>query len=302
MSSWDGLDEFVAVAHAGTFVGGARSLKLSTSHMSRAVALIEKKLATTLFHRTTRSVRLTDTGRVFLEHCERLIRERNEAVAQISAEGEPQGELRLTCSTAMGERYVVPIVRRFVENFPKLSVSLELTNRVVDLIQEDVDIAIRTGKMSDSRLIGQKVASRAFFTCASPSYLEKNKAPESIEELSQHQCLLSTATSWYFRIGEKEVVFRPKGRWHCNSGAGTLDAALAGMGLCQLPEFYVLPQISAGKLVEVLAEYRAAREPIWAVYPQRRHLMSKVSRLVTRLRTELPPALGYVLEGHSPED
>lgn len=291
MSTWDGLDEFVAVAHAGTFAAGARALNVSSSHMSRAIAQLESRLATTLFHRTTRSVRLTDTGRIFLEHCEGLVRERNEAIAQISAEGEPQGELRITCSTAMGERYIAPIVRRFVEDFPKLNVSLDLSNRVVDLIQEDFDLGIRTGKITDTRLIARQVASRAFFTCASPAYVERHGKPEAIAALAQHQCLRSTATHWLFRVDGKEMQFRPKGRWHCNSGAVTLEAALTGTGICQLPEFYVLPHLSTGLLVEVLAENRPAPEPIWAVYPQRRHLMPKVSQLVDRLQYLLPAAL-----------
>ena len=293
MSTWDGLDEFLAVAHAGTFASGARSLRVSTSHMSRAVAQLEGRLDTTLFHRTTRSVRLTDSGRVFLEHCERLVRERDEAIAQISAAGEPQGELRLTCSTAMGERYVAPIVRRFLEDFPRLSVFLNLTNRVVDLIHEDFDVGIRTGNKNDTQLIKRGVASRAFFTCASPAYIERYGRPGTVGELAHHQCLLSSAANWRFRIDEKETEFQPEGRWHCNSGAATLDAALAGLGLCQLPEFYVLPCLSTGSLVEILAANRPPLEPIWAVYPQRRHLMPKVSQLIDRLCTDLPRALGY---------
>ncbi|MEJ2456661.1 MAG: LysR family transcriptional regulator, partial [Novosphingobium sp.] len=131
MSSWDGIDEFTAVATAGTFRSGAAALGVSTTHMSRAIMRLEARLQVQLLHRTTRSVRLTDTGRVFLEHCQRMLIEREEAFALVNEKGEPQGELRLTCSTAMGERFIAPILRRFARAYPRLQVNIDLTNRVV---------------------------------------------------------------------------------------------------------------------------------------------------------------------------
>ena len=136
MSCWDGIDEFVAVATAGSFIGGARALGVSTSHISRAIQDMEQRLETQLFHRTTRVVRLSDTGRSLLDHCRQLIADREDMLALIHEESEPQGELRLTCSTAMGERFLAPIMRRFAMRNPRLSVTLDLTNRVVDLIVE----------------------------------------------------------------------------------------------------------------------------------------------------------------------
>lgn len=291
MNAWSGIDEFVAVASAGSFKGGAASFGASTTHMSRSIARLEARLQAQLFQRTTRVVRLTDTGRAFLGHCQRIILERDNAIASINELGEPQGELRVTCSTAMGERFVAPIIRQFAAQFPKLSVTIELTNRVVDLVAEGFDLAVRTGTLADSRLIATRIASRSLHACASSTYLKTHGTPTSVVDLERHDCLVGTSGTWHFRSGGKDVIHRPVTRWKCNSGAAVAEAALSGMGICQLPEFYVLPHIADGRLVPVLEHCRPLDEPIWAVYPERRHLLPKISGLVQRLRAELPLAL-----------
>lgn len=291
MSRWDGFDEFVAIANSGTFSGAARSLGLSTSHVSRAISRLEERLQAQLFFRTTRSVTLTETGRALLDPCRRIIEDREVALAMVVEGGEPQGELRLTCSTTLGQRFVAPIARQFAMDFPKVRVSIDLTNRLVDLIAEGFDLAIRTGNLPDSRLVATRIASRQLYTCASLEYLERNGRPIHIADLAHHECLIGTATTWHFRVDQQEQHFRPKGRWRCNSGTAIVEAAIAGMGVCQLPEFYVLPLIDCGKLETVLDNVRVGDEPIWAVYPQRRHLLPKVRLLVDRLREGLGPAL-----------
>ena len=291
MTRWDGIEEFVAVETAGSFAGGAHALGLSTSHISRSIARLENRIQAQLFFRTTRKVTLTDTGRALIEQFRRIVQERDEALASISDEGKPQGELRFTCSTALGERFVAPIVRKFAAENPDLRVTIELTNRLVDLVAEGFDLAVRTGNLTDSRLIGTRIASRRLYLCGSPAYLGMHGRPRTVEELSSHQCLVGTASTWQFRVDGTGHIFRPKGRWRCNSGATVVDAALADMGLCQLPELYVLPHIMEGRLEAVLDEFRANDEPIWAVYPQRRHLLPKVRKLVDRLRAELGPVL-----------
>lgn len=291
MTRWDGIEEFVAVASAGSFAGGAQALGVSTSHVSRAIARLEDRIQAQVFFRTTRKVTLTDTGRVLVEQCRRIIRERDEVLAMASRGEEPQGELRLTCSTALGERFVAPILRRFAQENPRLSVTIDLTNRLVDLVAEGYDLAIRTGHLADSGLVGTRIASRRFRLCASPAYLDRMGRPRGIEDLPRHDCLVGTSATWHFQVDGEEHAFRPKGRWRCNSGEAVVDAALAGMGLCQLPEFYVRPHIAAGRLEAVLDDVRAGGEPIWAVYPQQRHVPPKIRDLVRRLRSELGPAL-----------
>ena len=291
MDRWSGIDEFVAVAGAASFSGAATRLGCSVTHCSRAVARLEKRLDAPLFHRTTRRVTLTDTGRTFLGHCERLIAEREEAIASVSATGEPQGQLRITCSTALGELFVAPIVSRYAAAYPKLSITMELTNSLVDLIADGFDLAIRTGDMADSQMVRTRIASRSLCTCAAPGYLDTMGRPNTVDDLEAHQCLLGSASMWHFFQGGRDLIHRPMGRLQINSGRAVLDAAVQGMGICQLPAFYVLPYLRSGALELVLADIQPQDEAIWAVYPQRRHLSPKVTALVSLLRRELPLAL-----------
>lgn len=289
---WDGIDEFVAVATAGSFASGAKSLNASTSQVSRAIARLEGKLNAQLFYRTTRKVSLTDTGRALLENCRELIRQRDEALNLVVGGNEPQGELRLTCSTAIGTRFVTPIVARMAKQYPRLSVHLELTNRVIDVVAEGFDLAIRTGNLADSRLIATRIASRRLYLCASPEYIKNAGRPRNVEDLPNFECVMGVAATWHFDVDGVSRTYRPNGRWRCNSGDAVLEAAMQGVGICQLPEFYVLPRLADGSLEPLLESSRPKDEPIWAVYPQRRYLLPKVQNLVDRLRTELGPALG----------
>lgn len=289
--SWTGIDEFVAVARTGSFTRAAKALGVSPTHVSRAIMALEARVQAQLFHRTTRSVRPTDTGRIFYDRCERIVQERDEAIALINEQGEPQGELRVTCSTAMGERFVAPIIRRFAMPYPRLSVTFELSNRVIDLVGEGFDLAIRTGSFSDPRMIATKVASRRLYTCAAPSYVARAGRPRSIEELNGHECLIGTSSTWRFSKGDETIDYRPAGRFRCNSGHAVIEACIAGLGICQLPEFYILPYLKPGMVELLMEDHQPADEPIWAVYPQRRHLMPKVQRVVECLSHELGPAI-----------
>ncbi len=288
---WHGIDEFVAVATSGSFAHAARVLGVPTSTVSRAVARLEAEVRAQLFYRTTRKVALTESGRVFVEHCRRIIAERDNAFAVLSETAEPGGELRITCSTALGEGFVAPIVQDFCLAWPQLSVTLDLSNRIVDLVAEGYDMAIRTGDLTDSRMVRTKVATRRLYSCASPEYLARAGTPGCITDLAQFSCLVGSSSSWHFEVDGIDRTFRPKGRWRCNSGGAVTNAALAGLGICQLPEFYVLRHLASGALVEILPEYRRREEPIWAVYPERRHLMPKVRLLVDQLKARLGPAL-----------
>ncbi|KCZ56988.1 hypothetical protein HY29_07540 [Hyphomonas beringensis] len=288
-TDWDGIEEFVAVATNLGFKPAAQALNVSTSHVSRAVTRLENAIGAPLFYRTTRKVSLTDTGRTVLAHCRQLIQSRDELFAAVGGENDPQGEIKITCSTLLGERYLSPIVRRFCQEFPKVEVTMDLSNRLVDLIAEGFDLAIRTGRLEDSRLISSRVATRQFLVCASPAYLETHGTPERLDDLKAHNCLIGSSSSWRFRIGSKHESLRPRGNWRCNSAASVLDGLLAGTGIGQLPLFYVLPYLQSGALVELFEDYRPEPEPIWAVYPQARHLQPKVHLLVDRIRAQLQP-------------
>lgn len=289
MGSWDGIDSFIAVCETESFSAAASRLGVSTSHISREVARLEDRLQVRLLYRTTRRVSVTDAGRTFLERCRRLVEEREEAFAAVSeSDGAPRGHLRLTCSIAYGERFIVPLVNRFLLTHPQLSVSIDLTNRLVDLVGEGFDLAVRTGaSLDDSRLIAVRLASRRRYLCASPSYQERHGAPVGLDDLSHHQCLTGTADLWHFDDQGRQVSFRPIGSWRCNSGFAVLDAARQGLGLCQLPDFYVETDLASGTLISLLDQHRPPDEGIWAVYPHRRHLSPKVSLLVDYLKSHV---------------
>ena len=288
INQWDGIDEFVAIARAGSFTAAARSFGASVTHMSRALARLEARLHTTLLHRTTRSLRLTDTGKMFFETCDRLVEDREDAIDLICARDAPRGELRLTCSQTLGERFVAPLLQKFALAHPEVTVSLDLDNVVRDLTAEGYDLAIRTGHLPDSRLIASRVATRELVTVAAPHYLDGAGRPETIADLAGKDCLIGSNSQWHFAQGR---IFRPQGRWACNNGNVVLNAAIAGLGICQLPMFYLQAALASGAVEEVLPGLREEAEPIWAIYPQRRHLSPKVSLFVALLREELQPML-----------
>ena len=291
--SWDGFDEAVAIADAGSFVGGAALLGTSTSQISRVIARLEDRLGTTLFHRTTRRVTLTDAGMAFVERCRRLIDERDELMAEAANSGEPHGELRVTCSTALGERFVAPILRRFTRANPHVSLTFNLTNRVVDLISEGYDVGVRTRHVADARLASRAIGYRPLEVCASPAYLAKAGIPTTVDDLANHECLIGSSQIWHFLERSVPKLFSPRGRLRCNSGPAVIDAAVAGMGICQVPSFYTRGHIEDGRLIMILEDLRAEPEPIWAVYPQRRHLLPKIRGLVEALASELQPLLNH---------
>ena len=289
--AWDGIDEFVAVAEAGSFTRGAEFFGASVTHMSRSIVRLETRIQAQLLHRTTRSVRLTDTGRMFLDQCRRIILDRDEAIGLVSNMAEPQGELRCTSPTTLGERFFMPILLRYCALYPNVQVHIELTNRVIDLVAEGYDLGLRTGEFTDGRVRSVKVGDRSARTCAAPDYLRSAGRPTSIADLERHRCLLGSAPTWHFKVEGQDKILRPRPGWRCNSGASVVAAALAGRGICHLPEFYVAEHLSNGSLEAVLEDYCPDPEPIWAVHPHRRHLPPKISRLITMLEEELPSAI-----------
>lgn len=288
IDAWDGIEEFAAVCEAGSFTGASNTFGASVTHMSRAVARLEAKLQVQLLHRTTRSLRLTEIGQTFYDRCQRLVEDRDEAFSAILAGGEPQGNLRVTCSYTLGERFVGPLLRTFAMAWPALSVTLDLDNGVKDLIRDDFDLAIRTGHLSDSRLIAKRIAAREVATVAAPAYLERRGRPKTIADLKQHDCMTGSSKHWQFANGER---FRAKGRWRCNSGTSVLEAAIAGIGICQVPAFYIGDKVQLGLLELLLESYRPDAEPIWAVYPHRRHISPKVGLAIEFLQEHLQASL-----------
>lgn len=291
LDAWEGIEEVVAIADTGSFIGAARKLGLSPSHISRSVGRIETMIGAKLFERTTRSVRLTDAGRSIIERCRRLVEDRNETFRAIRIQDEMEGQLRITCSVTLGERFIEPLVRQFMQAHPRIAVWMELTNRVVDIVGESFDVAIRTGHPSDSRLAARQIASRSIAVVASPAYLARHGLPDHPNDLRDHECLLGTSPTWHFVDHGQRLTVVPTGSWRCNSGTSVVEAALAGLGLCQLPQYYLSKCLADGTLLPVLEGFSDEPEPIWAVYPTRRIEVTRVRKLIEMLIDKLHGAI-----------
>jgi DNA-binding transcriptional LysR family regulator len=295
MSRWEGLDEFVAVAECGQFSAAAARLNLSSSQVSRQIARLEERLQTRLFYRSTRRVALTEAGQTFLQHCQRLQDAREEALrAMGDLSSEPKGLLRLTCAVAYGERFIVPLVTDFMQLHPQLRIDIDLSNRTLDLLHEGLDMAIRLGRLQDSRLVATRLAPRQMYLCAAPAYLQRYGRPHSLSELSRHNCLIGSSDMWSFKAEGRDHSVRVQGNWRCNSGQAVLEAALKGVGLCQLPDYYVLEHLRSGALVSLLDNQQPPDTAVWALYPQQRHLSPKVRQLVDFLKQGLAQRSEYV--------
>lgn len=284
MKRWDLVEAFVTVVDHGGFTPAARAGGVSPSYMSRAVRRLEDRLGVQLLHRTTRHFRLTESGQRYYEECRALLSglEAAERAAQ-AMDAEPRGTVRMTCATHFGERFIAPVVNDFLLENPQVGVVLELTNRVVDVVEERLDLAIRLGVLPDSSLVSRRLAPRCLHVCASPDYVARHGRPSSPAELSRHRCLVGSTERWVFQVNGRYEERRVEGAWRCNSGPAILDAALKGLGIAQLPDYYVLGHLREGRLVELMADIRFSGGGVYAVYPGGRYPVPKVRALVDYL-------------------
>jgi DNA-binding transcriptional LysR family regulator len=282
--SWEGVSEFVAVAEAESFTGAANRLGISTAQVSRQIVALETRLAVKLFYRTTRKVTITETGQIYYNHCRQVLDGLAEAERAITdLHQTPKGRLNLTAPVTYGENRIAPLINDFVARYPELEVDLTLTNQMLDLVSEGYDLAIRLGRLEDSTMMAKRLASRTHHVCASPDYLAARGAPHTLSELDQHNCLQGTLDYWRFQEGVKPRHIRVTGNLRCNSGSSLVDAALKGVGIIQLPDYYVRSHLETGQLVPMLDRFRAPDDGIWAIYPHNRHLSPKVRLLLEHL-------------------
>ena len=294
---WDGISEFVYVAEHESFTRAAKELGISTAQVSRQISALEKRLNIKLLYRTTRKVSLTEEGRVFYQHCRGVLDGLDAAEQAVSnLQSKPQGRIKLTAPVTYGEQQLLPLVNDFMVQYSDIEVTAFLSNQKIDLIDGGYDLAIRIGKLSDSTMMAKKLSRRTNFVCAAPTYLEKYGTPHALSELSQHNCLLGTRDYWHFidskktdygKDADKEKNMRVSGTVQYNSGHSLVDAALKGLGIVQLPDYYVQKYLASGELVSLLDNYREPEESIWAVYPHNRHLSPKIRLLVDYLAERL---------------
>ena len=276
---WEGISEFVYVAECESFTQAAKQLGISTAQVSRQVGALEKRLKVKLLYRTTRKVSLTEEGRVFYQHC-RAVLDGLEIAEQAvtNLQSKPQGRIKLTAPVTYGEQQLLPLVNDFMKYYPDIEVTAFLSNQKLDLIDGGYDLAIRIGKLPDSTMMAKKLSSRTNFVCAAPAYIEQYGTPQTLTDLKQHNCLLGTLDYWQFQ---------DSGSIRYNSGYSLMDAALKGLGIVQLPDYYVQKHLNTGALVSMLENYSEIEEGIWAIYPHNRQLSPKIRLLLEHLLTHL---------------
>ncbi|HTN49830.1 MAG TPA: LysR family transcriptional regulator [Burkholderiaceae bacterium] len=289
MDRWLAMDAFVRVVESGSFVAAAERLGLSTSSLSRLVAELEQHLGARLLNRTTRRLSLTESGQSYYERCVTLLADLAEAEAIAGqAAAEPRGTIRLTCSFSMAEQRVAPAIATFSETHALVKFELVVSDRMVDLVEEGFDLAIRVGPVGSDRLVARRLGSMQGLLCAAPSYLARHGTPAAPGDLVRFNTLTyayaSAPRQWTFtdRDGRPHEV-RVSGTLHANSGDALRSAAIRGLGIIYEPDFLLQDALRQGELVRLLPDYEGSRGDIWAVYPSRRHLSLKVRLFVDHI-------------------
>ena len=276
------LESFAAVATKGSLTAAAQAEGVAPAVIARRIDRLEERLGVKLLVRTTRRITLTHEGSAFLEHCQRLLADLANAEASVSAGGvKASGHLRITAPAGFGRRHVAPLVPEFIAMHPELSLSLNLSDRVVDIVNEGFDCAIRVGDLPDSSLVSVRLADNRRLCVAAPAYLERSAAPKTPADLVHHECLTlssdaSQTRGWAFMVDGAVTHLRPRGRLDCSDGQVLHEWCLEGLGIAWRSTWEVARDIADGRLVVVLEEFAAPPNGVFAVFPQRRHLPLRV--------------------------
>lgn len=289
MDQFKQISTFVDVISRGSLSAAARAEGIAPAMIGRRLDALEERLGVKLLQRTTRKIALTNEGAAFLESCQRILLDLENAETQVSERSaRPSGHLIISAPAGFGRQHIAPLIPSFLTEYRDVTVTLNLNDRVVDLIGEGVDVAIRIADLADSNLIGVKLADNKRVVVAAPEYIKKFGTPETLDELSRHHCLTISSEGsqrgWTFRQNGKNVVLKVQGNMACNDGAVLHDWAVQGRGLAWRSMWEVGGEIESGKLVTVLDEFAAPGNDIYAVFAQRQHLPLRVRALVDFLR------------------
>lgn len=279
------MQTFAAVVDAGSFVKAAEALGLSKAAMSRHVGELETRLGVRLLQRTTRRLSLTEEGQVFYARSKELLAGVDEAEAEItSRSGAASGLLRINAPFTFGILHLAPLWGVFRSQYPQVALDVTLADRVVDLVDEGYDVAIRIATLPSSTLISKRLASTRMVLCASPNYLAAHGTPQHPAELAAHAVIsysyLATRDEWHFAGPQGPVSVKTQPCIHTNNGDTCRAAALAHQGIILQPDFLVGRDLASGTLVELMPAFRALELGIYAVYPTRKHVPPKVRALI----------------------
>ncbi|MBK7017861.1 MAG: LysR family transcriptional regulator [Sulfuritalea sp.] len=286
MDQFKQISAFVNVASRGSLSAAARIEGVTPAIIGRRLDALEERLGAKLLLRTTRRLSLTFEGAAFLEDCQRILRELADAEGAVSLGGiRPGGHLKVSAPAGFGRRHVASLIMEFMTENPDVTVSLDLSDRVVDLVEENVDCAIRIGDLADSSLISIRLGEMRRVVVASPDYIARFGVPSAPTLLVEHNCLsLRQQRGWTLRVDDEVRMVKVGGGFECNDGAVLHDWALAGKGLAWRSLWEVGADIKAGRLVTVLDEFAAPPVGIHAVVPQRRHLPLRVRSFIDLLK------------------
>ena len=282
------IDAFVSVATRGSLSAAARLEGVTPAIIGRRLDALEQRLGVKLLLRTTRKLTITFEGQAFLEDCQRLLNDLANAEAAVSLGGvKAGGHLKLSAPAGFGRQHVAPLVGEFMRANPDVTVNLNLSDRIVDLINENIDCAIRIGEMTDSSMISVRLGEMRRMVVASPAYLVAHGIPRSPADLAAHNCLsLGQQRGWVFRDPEngQTDTWKVAGTFECNDGAVLHEWALAGQGLAWRSLWEVGRDLKEGRLASVLDAWQAAPMGIYAVFPQRRYLPLRVRLFIDALK------------------
>ena len=285
MDRFHSMQVFVAVADTEGFASAARKLYMSPPAVTRTIAALEDHLGVMLFHRTTRQVKPTDAGIRFLEDCRRILADLDEAEESVAgAHRVPRGKLSVTASSRFGYLHVAPLLIEFMERYPDVSVQTLFVDRVVNLIDEGLDVAVRIGELPDSALTAIRVGSVRRVICASPEYLDARGIPQVPEDIRNHDIVqfssLASKHEWHFKGQEGNITIPLSPRLTVNTADVAIAAAVAGCGLTLVLSYMITAELASGKLKIVLADYENPSLPVHVVYQEGRKAAAKVRAFV----------------------
>ena len=283
---------FTKVVQAGSFTGAARALEMPKSTVSRKVSQLEERLGARLLQRTTRKLNLTEVGQTYYQHAARIVAEVEEAEQAVSQMQEiPRGLLRVTTPQNFG--FLAPIVASFMRRYPEVRIELVLANRVIDMIEEGFDLALRVGQLRDSTLVARTLGKLESYLVASPSFLRREGRPKHPRDLEHFDCIVFGAgpdgARWKLGREGKTVSVDVNARLTVNDFEFLGEAARSGLGITVLPQFRCVDDLRKKKLRRVLPEWCVGETPLYAVYPSTRHLSPKVKAFLDHLRAEMTP-------------
>jgi DNA-binding transcriptional LysR family regulator len=298
MDRLDAMSVIVAVADTGSISAASRRLKSPVATVSRKVTEFESHLKVQLFQRTSRRMTLTDAGRSYVEACKHIIEQVDDAEREASGEYRiPKGEMAVTAPWGLGHTHLLPLVVEFLEAYPDISLRLMLTDHIVNMVDENIDIALRLGSLPDSSMIATRIGSIRIVVCGSPAYLKARGRPKQLGELSKHDCITiddhAAPAVWRFEAGNRARVAPIRSRLCVNTSEAAVLAAIAGAGLARVMSYKMDAAMRAGKLALVLEEFESQPLPLHIVYAPRKPMPLKLRTFLNWMTPRLKDQLAF---------